>query len=816
MKSLWRNLTANPQSRRRLRVPAYPCGELLELRQLLTVYAIDPVMGSDSNPGTLEEPFRTPVHLSWGAPSYRALEAGDVVYLRDGVHDWSDIIPSVDEERENAAFLIRGVQGTLAEPITIRAYPGERPIVTARKSGTENSAIYVQQSEFVNVIGLEVTGTYGPGIRVAEATNIEIAHNYVHDVDGNHDNNIAGIYTQDTIGLEIHHNLLHDNYDRARAETPGIVQRANSRNIVIFGDGSDDVVVHHNKVFNTPRADGRETGAGIWVKHASQIPDASFEFYDNIVRDVQFSAIGSQSVNGYLHHNLIVNASPFQGSGGDNITFVGPHVSEYNTFAGSRAFEIYGAPGLFPASGFLEFRNNIVVDDEPFYGVDHGIIRLAPYGSDADYRVAVTPQNLTFSGNVYYNALTAPMWNVFAADVADDGEVAVLGGNLSFVEWQALGVDGDSVVANPLLDAAFIPANSVAKDAGWLASETPRLAMYVGQDLFRESAGPNASSVTIVRAGMSLSQPLTVTLTTSDASEIQVPSTVTFPVGVSVLQVPITAIDDNLSEPTRAVQIFASASPGLQSSEWVRVLQEGETPIEGAGNIQFAIASQTVNEAAGTLAVTVTRQDGSVGEIDVSFTTISGTATSNSDFVAQTGQIHFNQGEVSKTITIAITEDILSEASETFQVELTSVTGGATLGIQNRTTITITDNDAGAPARVFNTRPVQGKRKIKQVEIQFDSPMLSNVVDRTSAYQLLDAGRDGQFGTRGDRKIKVNSVSYNEQTRTATILMSRGVKKGRRLQIVIPTNTLYGQNQLSLDGDNNGQPGGQFQDEFSV
>ena len=274
--------------------------------------------------------------------------------------------------------MIRGVHGTAAAPVIIQAYPGEKPIVKARESGVENTAIFVFQSEHVKVLGLEVTGTFGPGIRVGESAEVEIANNYVHDIDGVHDHNIAGIYTVDTRRLQIHHNLLHDNYDHARANLAGEVNRANSRNIVIFGDGSDQVVVHHNKVFNTPRADGRETGAGMWVKHASQIPGAMFEFYDNIVRDVQFSAIGSHMTGAYMHHNLIVNGAPFVTSGDDGATVVTGHRLEHNTFAGSGAFEVYATDGLFPAEGFLEFQNNIVVDDEPLYNVNNGIMRLAP------------------------------------------------------------------------------------------------------------------------------------------------------------------------------------------------------------------------------------------------------------------------------------------------------------------------------------------------------------------------------------------------------------------------------------------------------
>ena len=110
--------------------------EVLEARQLMTVYAIDPINGADTNPGTLELPFQTPRNLSYSTSEGNAnaiqLQAGDTVSLRDGIHDWSSLLNDVsnDPSYPGAAFLLLGVHGTEASPITVQAYPGERPIVT--------------------------------------------------------------------------------------------------------------------------------------------------------------------------------------------------------------------------------------------------------------------------------------------------------------------------------------------------------------------------------------------------------------------------------------------------------------------------------------------------------------------------------------------------------------------------------------------------------------------------------------------------------------------------------------------------------------
>jgi hypothetical protein len=248
---------------------------------------------------------------------------------------------------------------------------------------------------------------------------------------------------------------------------PGEMDRANSRNVVIIGDGSDRVEVDHNKVFNTPLNSGQETGAGIWIKHASEIPGAHFDIHDNIVRDVYFSAIGSQSLNVRMHHNLIVNGAPFTTSGGDNVTTLRGFVLDHNTWVGSSAFSAHDVSDILPIADFLEFRDNVVVDNESLYNIDSGIIRLAPYGSDADYRTLVTPQNLAFDRNVYFNPRTSPAWNVFSAN---GGEYGVLGAALDFAGWQGLGFDSHSVLADPQFDESFIPTNPAATSAGWWAS----------------------------------------------------------------------------------------------------------------------------------------------------------------------------------------------------------------------------------------------------------------------------------------------------------------------------------------------------------
>jgi hypothetical protein len=72
---------------------------------------VDPVTGDDTNPGSLAEPWQTLDH------AFAQLVAGDTLVLRQGTYNETDL--DLD------------VVGTAADPVTIRSYPGEDPIIDA-------------------------------------------------------------------------------------------------------------------------------------------------------------------------------------------------------------------------------------------------------------------------------------------------------------------------------------------------------------------------------------------------------------------------------------------------------------------------------------------------------------------------------------------------------------------------------------------------------------------------------------------------------------------------------------------------------------
>jgi dipeptidyl aminopeptidase/acylaminoacyl peptidase len=120
------------------------------------------------------------------------------------------------------------------------------------------------------------------------------------------------------------------------------------------------------------------------------------------------------------------------------------------------------------------------------------------------------------------------------------------------------------------------------------------------------------------------------------------------------------------------------------------------------GTIQLAAATFTVAEDQGSIAIGVTRTGGT-GAALVDIATVNGTASDRSDFTPIFRTLTFAPGDTTKTVNIAIIDDVFVEGDETFGVTLGNATGSV-LGSPSAATVTITDNDTGTPT----TNPIDG------------------------------------------------------------------------------------------------------------
>ncbi|MBA2733775.1 MAG: DUF4214 domain-containing protein [Acidobacteria bacterium] len=122
--------------------------------------------------------------------------------------------------------------------------------------------------------------------------------------------------------------------------------------------------------------------------------------------------------------------------------------------------------------------------------------------------------------------------------------------------------------------------------------------------------------------------------------------------------------------------------------------------------LQFGAASYSTGEGSGSLAITITRSQGTSGEVSVDYAANGGTASERTDYTTFIGTVRFLNGETSKTLTLLLTEDAFVDGSKTVNLILNNPKG-AILGGQNISTVTIADNDTTpSSANPINETPV--------------------------------------------------------------------------------------------------------------
>lgn len=100
------------------------------------------------------------------------------------------------------------------------------------------------------------------------------------------------------------------------------------------------------------------------------------------------------------------------------------------------------------------------------------------------------------------------------------------------------------------------------------------------------------------------------------------------------------------------------------------------------------------NSGSKSVTATVSLTGSYSSKVTVDYSTIDGTATAGSDYVAKSGTITFNPGETKKTVTISIKGDTQQESDETFLISLTNPQGAKI--VDGKGVVTITNDDGTA------------------------------------------------------------------------------------------------------------------------
>jgi len=211
-------------------------------------------------------------------------------------------------------------------------------------------------------------------------------------------------------------------------------------------------------------------------------------------------------------------------------------------------------------------------------------------------------------------------------------------------------------------------------------------------------------------------------------------------------EIGVTIVDDNQWEPDE--EFFLKLS--LVHSEDGSDLKLGRTSImeitilndDEPGTFLFEKRGHLVKESCGDAVISVIRQNGADGDVQVKWRTLDKTAISGKDYMGGDGVLDFKHGETQRDIRITVIDDMDCEKDENFEVELYEVNNGGKMGKITRTAITITNDDEFS--NVMNKLMLMTNANVDEMRVH----------NETWAQQVKDAmvvnGGDVENATLGD------------------------------------------------------------------
>jgi hypothetical protein len=304
--------------------------------------------------------------------------------------------------------------------------------------------------------------------------------------------------------------------------------------------------------------------------------------------------------------------------------------------------------------------------------------------SDAGVSFTATTADGTASAGSDYTALSASAFTIAAGATSTTVPVTVAGDAVfEPAESFTLTLAGLSVAgrAVTILDGAA--TSTITNDDG-----APTVTLAASPLSFNENGG--TTTLTASLSAIS-TQIVTVDLGYTGVAATG-PAQITIPAGQMTGSVTVTGVDNALDEADRPVTVdITSVTNGTEAGTQSVAL----TVIDDDGAPSLSAGSVSVSENAGTASFTVSLSPASNKLVQVTFATLDGTATiAGGDYTAAGGTLSFAPGEVSKTVTVVIADDAVTELDETFSLILSSPVD-ATLGTSTGVA-TITNDDAAA------------------------------------------------------------------------------------------------------------------------
>lgn len=471
-----------------------------------TAIYIDGVSGNDSTGnGSAGSPYKTLAKVSSNAAGAVTITDGTAIVLRAATY--TDTFSYLGDLRFFYQTTVCGTKGC-----ALMAYPGETVAIVKTETATAAAIVEVStgsSSAKWTIQGLEIDGgSVGEGVGISfydSGLGHRARNNYVHDIDGNKNNNLSGIRCYQGARCDMTHNFVANVCDTAS----GSCALANQGGIECQQTGCQ---MNYNVVTSFGTNDD-VMGFGVRWKHANESSDPGY-IIGNYISQVN-DGINVSGINVYTLGNLVMPNNKGSASAGNCISFgftdpnryFGPGFIRYNTCAGDvssgisiradRYRDIGGAIAADGCSGTYDpgtsyVQHNVIAIDSVTFGIDNGVVKLHPYGPDS-LRSYFYPDKFVINDNCYYNTggYTTSAFNDFAAN---DANTACSGrGNLgsakTFAQWKTEfpTFDSSSYWEDPSLGTISQAQSPNCSDKGYLAYLLLDAPVYGGgsQALFR-------------------------------------------------------------------------------------------------------------------------------------------------------------------------------------------------------------------------------------------------------------------------------------------------------------------------------------------
>ncbi|MFC0216224.1 Calx-beta domain-containing protein [Paenibacillus chartarius] len=175
--------------------------------------------------------------------------------------------------------------------------------------------------------------------------------------------------------------------------------------------------------------------------------------------------------------------------------------------------------------------------------------------------------------------------------------------------------------------------------------------------------------------------------------------------GETVKQIEIPVIDDSVYEGNEDFTIALGTPSGGATLGTLNKLKVTINDNDQPSVLQFGDKYYSIEEGDGAINIYVNRIGDSKGRTTVQYTTENGTAVMGYDYIGSSGEVVFEDGETSKSISLDIINDIRRETNEKFTVQLLNPSFNAVVGSYGTASIMILDDEPPLGKPIPRSKP---------------------------------------------------------------------------------------------------------------